>query len=112
MWTKFEFHPCLPLSGKRPITLTTPDRSVIQQQKLRVSTCDLMFFRGCLEHLNGQGVPTPLSLQIVCTLMIERLFVERFGCPIRPVSPTGSPPVKVLNKFQSRIILTAGGGCV
>jgi hypothetical protein len=46
-------------TGELPITLTRPDRSMIQQQKTPFSTFGLTFYRPVLEHFYRQGGPYP-----------------------------------------------------
>jgi hypothetical protein len=46
-------------TGELPITLTRPDRSVVQQQKTHVSTFRLTFYRPVLERFYRQGGPYP-----------------------------------------------------
>jgi hypothetical protein len=72
------------------VTLTRPDRSVIQQQKTPVPTFGLTFYR---TFLQTGGVPTPLSIQFFYTPTMERTFVELFDCSIGPDRFTGSSPV-------------------
>jgi hypothetical protein len=47
------------VSGELPITLTRPDRSLIQRQKTPVSTFGLKFYRPMLERFYRQGGPYP-----------------------------------------------------
>jgi hypothetical protein len=57
-------------NGELPITLTSPDRSVIQQQKTPVSTFGPTFYRPVLGRFYRQEVPTRplLSIQFVYSL--------------------------------------------
>jgi hypothetical protein len=79
-------------SGELPITLTRPDRSVIQQQKTPFSIFGLTFYRPVLERFYRH--PTPLSIQFFYSPTMERTFVELFDCSIWPDRLTGSSPVE------------------
>jgi hypothetical protein len=74
------------------VTLTKPDRSVIQQQKTHVSTSGLTFHRGLLERFYRQGfyLEASLSIQFVYKPTPERTFVELFDCSIGSDRLTGS----------------------
>jgi hypothetical protein len=45
-------------NGVLLVTLTRPDRSVVQPQKTTVSTFGITFYRGWSERFYRQGVPT------------------------------------------------------
>jgi hypothetical protein len=89
------------ITGELPITLTRPNRSVIQQQKHPFQLLVLRSIVLCWNVSIDRGVPTPLSIQFVYPPMMERTFVELFDCSIRSDRLTGSSQlhrVKLLPK--------------
>jgi hypothetical protein len=71
-------------NGVLLVTLTRPDRSVVQPQKTTVSTFGITFYRGWSERFYRQGVPTPLCFHFVYSPTMEWTFVKLFDCYIGP----------------------------